>query len=361
MKLSLSLLLVLSCAFSDDAIVHAFPTAAGSCATGIAVGGSHLTNPTTGSLEEGGFQVVTNQNIKLVPNLNTTAISPTQTYLLNIIPLPGSNVTFRGALIRVEGPGMYDIEAGVNAQEATTCVTLGVGGVTHMSNSDKVEFGSSFSTESEGDYKIEVTVVVANSASTGSIYYYDVFVLSSFEEIPIFPTITPVKGNETSPPADAPTRVSPTAPIVAPVGTPTSPTVGLPAPVAISAPVGTQPAAPTTNSTPTTLPSNSSTPTATSSSPSPSPIQDGVPTMGTPTKSDVPSDTAESDVPSFVPAPVLLPVSAPVETPVSRPAASPTTASRQPPSTSAATIVRASTMMSIVVGSFAVTMMTIVF
>jgi hypothetical protein len=288
MKFSSSLFL-LSTAIVGIKTVLAFPNGAGGCESGGAVGGAHLTNPTTGSLETGGFQVVTNQNIKLVPNLEVTAISPLQTYLLNVIPNVGSTATFKGALIRVNGTGTYAIIPGDNSKEADKCTNLGVGGVTHTDSTAKTFFGSSFSTESLGDYVVEVTVVVQNNSS-GSIYYYDKYVLTSFDETPIFPTITPVRGNETKAPTGP---VSATVPVPAPVAGPVA--------VPVAVPVAT-------NSTPVETPSASIVP------------------------SDVPSDML-SDAPSFTPtngetAPVVAPTGAPVvanktSAPVAKPVAAP--------------------------------------
>jgi hypothetical protein len=277
MKLSLSLLIVpLSSFMFDDTTVHAFPSAAGSCATGIAVGGLHLTNPTTGTLAEGDFQFVLDQNTILIPNSNVITIAPFQTYSLTVAPVPGSTAYLRGVLIRVDGPGTYTMDAGVNAQVADTCVAMGVAGVTHTGASKKVELGASFSTESVGAYEMEVSVVVTNSETFGSIYYYDKFVLMSIDGSLSSPTMSPnvTSGKETFAPVGSATRVPSAAPMVASVrsGTPSG------FPIAIS--------------TPTNSPSNSLAPSALADG--------GVTESMLPVSSDIPSSTSESDVPSFL-------------------------------------------------------------
>lgn len=199
----------------------AFSGGAGSCNTGVAVGAGHLVNPTTGSLKDGNFQVATNGNVVLSPNLNITAITPRSGYQLNVLPILNSGAVFRGVLIRVEGPGNFTLNPRTNAQVATLCSGDGVLGVTHIDSSNKTEFGAAFKTDSEGTYLIEITVVVANSVTSGSIYYYDSFEFTSFEDIPEFPTVTPRLSNVTVSPvaASVPSATVPVAvPVPAPVG-----------------------------------------------------------------------------------------------------------------------------------------------
>jgi hypothetical protein len=307
MMLSSTFILLFSTAIVSIKTVLAFPIGAGGCESGGAVGGIHLTNPTTGSLDDGGFQVVTNQNIKLVPNLDVTAISPSQAYLLNVIPNVGSAATFKGVLIRVNGTGTYSIDPKENAKEAGECTSLNVGGVTHTDSTTKTFFGSSFTTESLGEYVVEVTVVVQNN-STGSVYYYDKFVLTSFDDTPIFPTITPVRGNETKSPVAVPAATTPTA---------------FPMAVPVAAPVATN-ATTTETSSPTNGPSASDVPsTILSNVPSLIPTV-GTTTTGGPTRAPVAESTD---------APVVAPVAAPIRpapVPVKLPAA-PTSAAMSSP------------------------------
>jgi hypothetical protein len=306
--------------------VDASPTGAGSCNTGVAVGGPHLsyTPIKTGSLEDGNFQLATNGNIVISPHLNITAIQPASSYQLNVLPVSGSGATFRGVLIRVEGPGDFTITPGSNAQVAALCTDDGVFGVTHTDNTDKVEFGSTFRTESEGEYKIEVTVVVSNTATTGSTHYYNQFVLTSFQEIPDFPTKTPILTNSTVSPVAAKALVA-----TVPIGTPTAPVAGpisVPVPAAISVPTTAMPSTaaivvPTVSGPVTTEPSVTLVPSLTS-----------VPSKTTTMESDVPSDVetmaptdgsmapiiATTSVPVVAPTPVRVPVApvASVPTPV---------------------------------------------
>ena len=143
--------------FLESTIV-AYPSGAGGCATSMAVADAHLSNGpvTTGRLIDGNFQVSSNSNVVLNPNLNITAIIIGATYQLNILPVSGSGAVFRGVLIRVEGPGSFTLVPILNAQIATACPGNGVVGVTHLDATDKSEFSSELRTESEGIYKIEL-------------------------------------------------------------------------------------------------------------------------------------------------------------------------------------------------------------
>ncbi len=255
----------------------AYPTGAGGCTTSMSVADSHLTNAavTTGGLLDGNFQLTTNGNFVLNPNLNITAINPGITYQLNVLPVSGSGAVFRGVLIRVEGPGSFALVPKLNAQIAAACPGNGVVGVTHLDATDKTEFSSEFQTESEGNYKIEVTVVVTNSATSGSTYYYDSYQFTSFQDIPEFPTVTPEFTNSTLPPV-APTV--PTAAVPAPVGVPSPSAVTgnmtiVPTPaVAISTNVTTPP---TMGPSVTVSPSTTKTPSGT--------VQPSTTTSDTPT------------------------------------------------------------------------------
>ena len=245
MKCSIFISLLILSPFLETAIV-AYPSGAGGCATSMAaVADTHLTNApvTTGKLIDGNFQVASNGNVVLNPNLNVTAVTLGGIYQINILPVSGSGAVFRGVLIRVEGPGSFTLVPKLNAQIATACPGNGIVGVTHLDATDKSEFSSEFRTESEGNYKIEVTVVVANSATSGSTYYYESFEFTSFQEIPEFPTVTPEFTNSTLSP------VAPTAPTVA-VPAP----VGVPAPSAVSGNMTIVPTPAVANGTNVTMP-----------------------------------------------------------------------------------------------------------
>ena len=347
MKCTIISFLILS-SFLENTIL-AYPGGAGGCNTGGAVADTHLVNPTTGSLKDGNFQLVTNGNAVISPNRNITAITPESGYQLNILPVSGSGAVFRGVLIRVQGPGTFTLTPKTNAQVAMACPGNGVVGVTHIDRTDKTEFGSGFKTESEGLYKVEVTVVVSNNATSGSVYYYDSFELTSYNDIPDFPTVTPILSNVTFAPtapvaarvpsaaapvaASVPSATPPVAATVPTAPTPvnaTVPTAAVPTavsvptvavPVAVSAPV-----ADTTNITnapsmsggdanvtmsPTMSPSTTRTPSSDTVTEQPSTIESDVPTNGTtlmPTKG---MGETSTPVMASVPTPLIAPVTVP--------------------------------------------------
>lgn len=198
--------LILSFLFSLSTNHHgvlAYPTGAGGCASGVAaVGGTHLTyNRTTGPLADGNFQVFLDDTTELAPN-TTTMITPSQEYMIRIVA--SGDAFFEGALIRVDGTGTT-LEPGLNAQTAMAC-TDAASGATHVNTTEKTEFTATFGTDGTENVIVDVTVVVVSSASEGSIYYYDQFVLQP----------------EGATPAAAPSAAEPSTPVASPRRAPTS-------------------------------------------------------------------------------------------------------------------------------------------
>jgi hypothetical protein len=191
----------------------AFPTGAGACTAGnTAVEGSHLINPTTGSLADGGFTI----SLGGTPLLDGAAGS----FSINTdIELILSGGTFKGFLFRLGETGVDTNSAftvtGPLIQIAPVCTE--VGGVTHTSNSDKTTISATLNMAAvAADMPLDVTVVVQNGGG-GSEYYYSQFLLSSEGAVAAPVTFAPVP-----PPTGFPTAIPPTA----------FPTVALPAPVA---------------------------------------------------------------------------------------------------------------------------------
>lgn len=129
-------------------------------------------------------------------------ITPSQEYMIRIVA--SDDAFFEGALIRVDGTGTT-LEPGLNAQTAMACTDAS--GVTHVNTTEKTEFTATFGTDGTENAIVDVTIVVVNSASEGSIYYYDQFVLQP-------------EGGAT--PAAAPNAAVPSTPVASPRRAPTS-------------------------------------------------------------------------------------------------------------------------------------------
>ena len=214
MKLLITTFLFSVFVYHGNTIVVAFPTAAGGCNTGGAVGDSHLINPTTGSLSLGGFEILLDGTNALLTNASNI-ITPSKTYLLSVFS--ATDAQFRGALFRVNTGTL--LEPGSNAVEATACTEAE--GVCHFGNDLKTEFEANIQVDSMEDVTLEVTLVVANTANEGSIYYYDKFVLEP-SGTAIGPVATPVAApSMDDAPAVAPADVP--VPVKAPATAPTPP------------------------------------------------------------------------------------------------------------------------------------------
>ena len=189
-------LLILSFIFSlsiynESNCAQAFPTGAGGCDTGGAVEGAHLNNIpiTTGSLATGNFRILLDGTTPLQPD-TPTEITVSQMYTLSIVPSAGA--MFRGALFRVAGAGVT-LQPQANAQFATECTETF--GVTHTTSDLKTDFKATLQVDGTEITIVDVTIVVANSGSSGSIYYYSQFLLQPTDSASTpmaIPTVVPV-------------------------------------------------------------------------------------------------------------------------------------------------------------------------
>lgn len=304
MKLLIFFFLISLCVNNGSNLALAFPNTAGGCATGGAVGDSHLTNPTTGPLATGSFQVFLDATTALQPD-TPAAVTPSQVYTLSIVPSNGA--AFRGALIRVADIGA-NLEPGTNAQVATMCTDAA--GVSHMDNELKTDFKATIQVSGTANVILDVTVVVANNGSEGSIYYY-----SQFELQPLDATSTPMA-----------------TPIAAPVAVPTMMTE-----TPVAEPMMTEaPAA--TNVAPTSVPISMVEPTVTplaaiepTGTPSTEPISYAPVMDQTQSKAPVGEETMESNAPSIGSMNMTMnmtdtnnttPMSSPVRAPIAAPTSS---------------------------------------
>ena len=255
-------------------VVLASPNMAGGCNNGGAVGSSHLVNPTTGSLSTGGFEILLDGTTALQPN-TPTPVTASQMYTLDL-----AGGTFRGALFRIEDDSTI-LEAGTNAQEAVVCVEAS--GVCHMDNDSKTEFGATIQLGGTTDVTLEVTVVVANTGTEGSIYYYDQFVLRPSD------AVSPPMATPTTAPVAAPMMVQAPVPVPmmvqAPVPVPMMVQAPIPAPTVVNVPEPTN--APVAVDVPTGTPVAVAEPT-------------GMPASEPPSVSPVvePTQMMESDAPT---------------------------------------------------------------
>mmetsp|Transcript_20203 Transcript_20203/g.36489 ORF Transcript_20203/g.36489 Transcript_20203/m.36489 type:complete len:221 (-) Transcript_20203:249-911(-) len=149
-------------------VVDASPTGAAGCAIGEpAVGGAHLSYPTTtGSLADGGItaQVVESETDSSSPAMLMVG----EAYFVMVTREDG----FKGVLINTDAPSTTLME-GVNTQEASVCTSAQ--GVTHMNADLKTEAGGVIQADAPGTVNIGVTVVINNNAADGSEYYYSSF------------------------------------------------------------------------------------------------------------------------------------------------------------------------------------------
>lgn len=179
----------------------AFSSGAGSCDTGGAVQGLHLTNPVTGTLDAGSFQISIGDTPLVTTFGNQVTIG--ESFAISITPT--TSRTFRGALIRVAGTALSTVSLApnTNSQVATACDGSTAIGITHTEKSDKTELGGTISIAEAGDYIVDVTVVVSNSGS--SEYYYTQYMVVAAD------------ASTTAVPAAAPVAAGPVA-TEAPVG-----------------------------------------------------------------------------------------------------------------------------------------------
>jgi hypothetical protein len=155
----------------------AYSSGAGQCIGGMAaVGAPHMTSTAvTGSLSDG--RLVVAFNSRMFNGLDF-CVETGADYTLLIQAPDGS---FRGALIRASSAdgAEFTLEPRVNGQVAMACNDDGVLGVTHTSNAIKTELGATLFIATAGTVTLDVTVVRANNANDGSIYFYSRYTLTA--------------------------------------------------------------------------------------------------------------------------------------------------------------------------------------
>ena len=231
--------------------VSAFPTGAGSCASGVdAVQSVHLTrtNVTKGSLEEGGFSVALGEATLVAGTTSSFTIGTD--YNLKIT----GTKTFRGFLMRLDETETTTIDAlaggGSDIQVSDLCTGSGVGGVTHTSASDKSSVTATLKLDdAAAEMPLDVIVVVSNSEA-GSEFYHTRFLLTAGSEL----TQAPVTSETTAP--NSSTTLAPATP--PPVSETTAPNTSTLAPTT-QEPVG-KTKSPVTSDAPATSPPLSKTP-----------------------------------------------------------------------------------------------------
>ena len=300
-----------------------YPNGAGSCAAGKnAIQGSHLTkgNVLFGSLSDGDFSV----SIGGVP----LVVGATSTFLIgveNTLQITAGSKAFKGFLIRLGEAGgatTYDALTATSSdvKVASECTGLeGVGGVTHVSNSDKTVVTATLKLdEIASDLPLDVTVVVQNSGNTDtSEYFYSGYFLSSIDSSG--PTAS---SSQTDTPSPVPVTPDTSSPMVTKAPTPAPIVPATPAPVLTNiptiAPVVPATPTPVVTKIPTIAPVVPATPTpVVTKSPtivpvvpaSPTPVATKSPTIApnvpaTPTPVDTNSPTIVPVVPA-TPTPVV--------------------------------------------------------
>jgi hypothetical protein len=168
----------------------AFPNGAGGCSVGIAaVQGSHLTNPTTGSLADGGLSISLG-GVTLAAGSTTAFPVNTDT----VITVSSTTKSFKGFLLRLGETGGVTTDnawsfAGLDIQKAFAC--FDVGGVTHTSNNVKTSISATLRLPTAATaMPLDVTIVIQNVG--GSEYYYSQYLLTAVDAIATFAPVLPV-------------------------------------------------------------------------------------------------------------------------------------------------------------------------
>ena len=161
------------------AIVHAFPSGAGSCKATNPLGSTHLASGTSGALSAYGLQLkIGGKN--LTPG---TAFSFTSGSNLNIALTSTTGKAFKGFLIRIGKTSLttssyLKVGTDSNVQVSNQCTLLKVGGLTHKSKSNKKSAKGILSVPSAvSSLKLEVTVVVQNNGT--SVWYKSDYTLNA--------------------------------------------------------------------------------------------------------------------------------------------------------------------------------------
>lgn len=232
MRFAGSLLLIIS-GFNKS--VLAFPSGAGSCGPGnTSVQGSHLANPKTGSLSDGGYTV----------SLGGAPLSSGKAANFAVgkdveLKIDG-NTSFKGFLVRLGETGGVQTDkaftvSGNDVQKSAACYD--VGGVTHTNGSAKNSVSTTLNlAEPAANMPVDVTVVVSNSGGQSEYYYSQFLVTAGVADAPA--TDAPVVA-ATGAPVAAVTQAPVIAATLAPAATKkdSSPTGGSPVGSPAGAPV----------------------------------------------------------------------------------------------------------------------------
>ena len=148
---------------------------------------------------------------------------------------------FKGVLIILNKPGL-DLTSSLTTNSAllktqTSCPPEGYGGFTHTSRDLKTTAAATINLPANVEAFLDVNVVVVNNSTSGSIYFYSRFQLSTVA------TPTPVAG-----PVPAPTAAPVAAPKAALVPAPVPSVAPVPVPTNVTSPVMTPNKAPTRES-----------------------------------------------------------------------------------------------------------------
>eukprot|EP00542_Grammatophora_oceanica_P007118 CAMPEP_0194059282 /NCGR_PEP_ID=MMETSP0009_2-20130614/68577_1 /TAXON_ID=210454 /ORGANISM="Grammatophora oceanica, Strain CCMP 410" /LENGTH=274 /DNA_ID=CAMNT_0038709761 /DNA_START=46 /DNA_END=866 /DNA_ORIENTATION=+ len=257
--------------------VSAFPTQPGSCNEDNPLGGFHLTRAPSategsGGIGDGGFELVFG-DVPLFDMAGVVNVVEANEMIELRVLSSNTDGFFRGFLIRISDFGdMIDDATMIlqprdsDAQRLGACNSMNIPSLAHTQNFNKTSIVGFFEYPmpvSENPIRLEVTVVVANNAGEGSVWYYSDFRLEVDSEVTSPPTRSPVNIPPALPPISPPpiplVPVAPPVdpPIVAPVVPPTSIPTGSPTASPTSSPTGSPVVAETP--APTTAPTSSPT------------------------------------------------------------------------------------------------------
>lgn len=216
-------------------------------------GGEASYGTAAGSLEDAGLQAAI-QQLVIFPEV-PISITNNALYRLKIIA-PG-DLYFNAFLLRAEfsqpeldsvvlNPDFELTPSSSNAAVSSVCLG-NVLGLVHTDLEPKKEVEGRFNLNEIGNFDLDLTVIVLDDEGNESVYYSR-YNLTSTEELPDIPTITPVLLTTSPMPTNAPNATNATnytfAPVMtpvdggAPVAAPTTTTTGSGGSSPVAAPVG---------------------------------------------------------------------------------------------------------------------------
>jgi hypothetical protein len=246
--------------------------------------------------------------------LTNTVLDSKTGYSMKLASKPNSNASFKGFLIRLEALSGQDISTALTgtsdvSQFSVVSCDANVEAITHKNNDSKTSIPFELYFEEEGNYLLEVTVVVSNKIGERNNWYY-----SSYDI-----TVTPsslITEKPSAAPSTIPSVTSSATPSVTSSVTPSVTSSATPSVTSSVTPSINSSATPSINSSATPSINSSATPSINSSA-TPSITSSATPTLTpstTPsvTSSATPSITS-SNVPSISPStgPTLSPIVSP--------------------------------------------------